>query len=373
MAKRDYYEVLGVSRSASYEEIKKAYRKLAFKYHPDRNPDDPQAEVLFKEAAEAYEVLRDPEKRARYDQFGHEGVNANGFQNFHSTEDIFSTFSDIFSEFFGFGSDQFGSRPQSGTDLRYNLTISFREAAKGTEVDLNVPKRESCDRCQGTGAEPGHRVETCAHCQGAGQVYRSQGFFRVSMPCPVCQGQGTIIRHPCSKCRGRGIVNVKKKIKVRVPAGVDNGSRLRLRGEGEPGKHGGLPGDLYVVIYVQEDDIFKRHGQDLITQMEISFVQAALGARIDVPTLDEPVPMEIPKGTQSGKVFKLKGLGLPYLGSTQKGDLLVEVIVKTPSRLTKKQVELLREFERLEQEKMGSATAKVKSFFKKVMGDTEAG
>ncbi|WP_028574799.1 molecular chaperone DnaJ [Desulfonatronovibrio hydrogenovorans] len=364
--KRDYYEILGVSRQADDEEIKKAYRKLAFKYHPDRNPDDPHAETMFKEAAEAYEVLRDPDKRRRYDHLGHAGLNNNGFEGFNSTEDIFSSFSDIFGEFFGFGTRQSGPRPRSGADLRYNLNISFRDAAKGTEVDLELPKKTICERCSGDGSEPGYSVETCAHCQGAGQVYRSQGFFRVSMPCSVCRGQGTIIPHPCAECRGRGVVTVNKKIKVRIPAGVDNGSRLRLRAEGEPGEHGGPPGDLYVVLYVDEDKIFKRQGQDLITNVEISFVQAALGAKIEVPTLDEPVPMEIPKGTQSGKVLQLKGLGLPHPGSHHKGDLLVQVHVQTPTRISKKQAELLREFERLENQKTGQ---KVKSFFKKVMGE----
>lgn len=364
--KRDYYEVLGVSRQAGDEEIKKAYRKLAFKYHPDRNPDDPQAETMFKEAAEAYEVLRDPDKRQRYDHLGHAGLNNNGFEGFRSNEDIFSSFSDIFGEFFGFGSRQSGPRPQSGADLRYNLNISFRDAAKGTEVELELPKRESCGRCQGSGSEPGHSPETCQHCQGMGQVRRSQGFFQVAMPCPVCRGQGVIIAHPCSECSGRGIVVINKKIKVRVPAGVDNGSRLRLRGEGEPGEHGGPHGDLYVVIYVDEDKIFKRQGQDIIVSEEISFVQAALGSKIEVPTLDDPVTMEIPKGTQSGKVLQLKGLGLPHPGTPHKGDLLVQIHVKTPTRITKKQEELLREFDKLEAQKTGR---KVKRFFQKVMGE----
>ena len=364
--KRDYYEVLGVDRQAGDEEIKKAYRKLAFKYHPDRNPEDPHAENMFKEAAEAYEVLRDPNKRQRYDHFGHAGLNRNGFEGFTSNEDIFSSFSDIFSDFFGFGNRQSGPRPRSGSDLRYNLNVSFRDAAKGTEIQLDLPKRETCKRCGGDGSEPGYSHETCAHCQGMGQVRRSQGFFHVAMPCPVCRGQGFIIPNPCNDCSGRGIVAVNKKIKVRVPAGVDNGSRLRLRGEGEPGEHGGPAGDLYVVIYVDEDKTFKRQGQDLITSVDISFVQAALGAKIEVPTIDEPVSMEIPRGTQSGKVLQLKGLGLPHPGTTHKGDLLVQVHVKTPKRISKKQEELLREFEKLEGKKTGQ---KVKRFFQKVMGE----
>lgn len=365
MSKRDYYEILGVSRDATEEEIKRAYRKLAFKYHPDRNPDDPEAEAKFKEAAEAYEVLRDPQKRAQYDRFGHAGVNGSGFEGFSSAEDIFSTFSDIFAEFFGFGGGS-GSRARPGADLRYNLKISFREAAKGTEVEIKIPKRDRCDRCSGSGAEPGSSVETCRQCGGRGQVYRSQGFFRVSMPCPMCNGRGEVIANPCKRCKGQGVVHVNKKIQVRVPAGVDNGTRLRIRGEGEPGEFGGPPGDLYVVIYVEEDEVFRRQGQDLIIQQEISFVQAALGCKIEVPTLDDPIELQIPKGTQSGKVLKIRGMGLPALNSAYRGDLLVEVIVKTPTDLTKRQVELLKEFEAIEKEKKKS---RVKNIFRKVMGE----
>ncbi|WP_045212069.1 molecular chaperone DnaJ [Desulfonatronovibrio magnus] len=363
--KRDYYEVLGVSKQAGDEEIKKAYRKLAFKYHPDRNPDDPQAENLFKEAAEAYEVLRDPGKRQRYDQFGHAGLSNNGFDGFASNEDIFNSFSDVFSDFFGFGTRSANS-PRSGADLRYNLTISFQEAAKGTEVELDLPKRETCERCSGDGSEPGHSAETCAHCHGRGQIHRSQGFFQVAMPCPICRGQGMMITNPCHDCSGRGIVSKHKKLKVRVPAGVDNGSRLMLRGEGEPGENGGPPGDLYVVLYIEEDKVFKRQGQDLIISVDISFVQAILGDKVEVPTLDDPISMEIPRGTQSGKVLQLKGLGLPHPGKTFKGDLLVKVNVKIPRKVNKKQEELLREFDKLEGKKTGQ---KVKSFFKKVMGE----
>lgn len=368
MSKRDYYEVLGVPRESSGEEIKKAYRRMAMKFHPDRNPGDAEAEASFKEAAEAYEVLRDPQRRSRYDQFGHDGLgNGGGFQGFSSSEDIFSAFSDIFGDFFGFGSaGRRGPRPQAGADLRYNLKISFREAAKGTEVDLKIPKRVSCDGCNGSGAEPGHAPETCGHCGGRGQVVQSQGFFRIAVTCPACHGEGRVVSHPCSKCKGRGTVQETRKIQVRIPAGVDNGSRLRLRGEGEPGEYGGPPGDLYVVIQVEEHDIFERRGQDLLVRTEIGFVQAALGHRIEVPTLDEPVPMDISKGTQSGEIFKLKGLGLPHPGSQSCGDLLIEVTVKTPRRLTKRQEELLREFAKLEADK---PVSKVKNFFKKAMGD----
>ena len=369
MSKKDYYEILGVGRDASDEEIKKAYRKIAFQYHPDRNPDDPDAEYRFKEAAEAYEVLRDADKRARYDQFGHDGVNGNGgFQNFQDAEDIFSAFSDIFGDLFGFssGGSRRGPRPTAGADLRYNLEVSFHDAAKGTEVDLQIPKRVPCSECDGSGSEPGHTPETCQHCGGRGQVQQTQGFFRIATPCPVCRGEGQVITHPCPKCKGRGAVKETRNIKVRIPAGVDNGSRLRLRGEGEPGEHGGPAGDLFVVIYVQEDEMFQRQGQDLLLNAEISFVQAALGDRIEVPTLDEPVQMDIPKGTQSGESFRMKGLGLPHPGSSKVGDLHVTIQVKTPTKLTKRQEELLEEFAKLEEER---PRTRVRNFFKKAMGD----
>jgi len=361
-SRKDYYDILGVPRDASDEEIKKAYRRLAMKFHPDRNPDDPQAEVRFKEAAEAYEVLRDPQKRAQYDRFGHEGLNGAGFQGFRSTEDIFSTFSDIFGEFFGFGTGSRGPRPQAGADLRYNLTLAFRDAAKGREVELQIPRNEQCGGCEGTGAAAGTQPETCRHCGGRGQVHQAQGFFRITVTCPACQGRGEIITAPCPKCHGRGIVRVTRELKVRIPAGVDNGSRLRLRGEGEPGVYKGPPGDLYVVVHVKDDDIFRRQGQHLVVSKEINFVDAALGARIEVPTLDDPVPMDIPKGTQSGHVFKISGLGLPHLGSAHRGDLLLEVQVKIPTSLTSKQEELLREFARLEEDR---PMKRVKRFFSK--------
>ncbi len=363
-SRRCYYEILEVTREASEDEIKRSYRKLAMKYHPDRNPDDAEAEQNFKEAAEAYEVLRDPQKRARYDQFGHDGLNANGFQGFSSSDDIFSAFGDIFGEFFGFGGSSRGrrNRPQAGADLRYNLKISFREAAKGFEKTITIPKNVTCSECNGTGARPGSQPETCRHCNGTGQIHQSQGFFRVVVTCPSCRGEGKIITDPCPKCRGAGQVEEVKELSVRIPAGVDNGSRLRLRGEGEPGHFGGPPGDLYVVLYVEEDKIFKRQDQDLIYTTDITFVQAALGDKIEVPTLDEDAAVSIPKGTQSGEVFKLKGQGLPYLGSSTKGDLLVQVKVVTPTGLSKKQEELLQEFQNLDEEK---PLKKVKNLFKK--------
>lgn len=370
MSKRDYYEVLGVSRGSSEDEIKSAYRKLAFTFHPDRNPDDPEAEASFKEAAEAYEVLRDPAKRQRYDQFGHEGLNDNGFSGFNSNDDIFGAFSDIFSDFFGFSTSRGGTRPRAGADLRYNLDISFREAAKGTEVEITIPMEVPCSECEGSGAKKGTSPQVCGQCGGTGTVQQSQGFFRIAVTCPQCRGQGQVITEPCPECMGRGLVPDERDLKVRIPAGVDNNSRLRLRGEGEAGTHGGPPGDLYVVIRVEPDKVFERQGQNLILSREISFVEAALGHRMEVPTLDDPVNLDIPKGTQSGEVFRLRGLGLPHLGSTHKGDLLVEIRVKTPTHVNKRQEELLREFAELEE---GKPLKKAKDFLKKakdkVMGE----
>ncbi|MBI4807163.1 MAG: molecular chaperone DnaJ [Desulfovibrio sp.] len=363
MTKADYYEILGVPRDADEDEIKKAYRQAAFKFHPDRNPGDAEAESRFKEAAEAYEVLRDPQKRARYDRFGHQGLGDTGFGGFSNAEDIFSTFSDIFGEFFGFGAARGrGPRPQAGNDLRYDLRVSFRDVAMGSEAALKIPKHVSCSECDGTGAAPGSRPETCRQCGGVGQVHQNQGFFRIAVACPVCRGEGTVIVNPCPRCKGRGQTPEVRELKVRIPAGVDDGSRLRLRGEGEPGLHGGPPGDLYVIIHVEEDKTFRRQGQDLIVTLDIGMVQAALGDKVKVPTLEGEETIDIPKGTQSGEVFSLRGKGLPHPGRSHRGDLLVEVIVKTPKSLSKKQEELLREFAKLDEEK---PLKKVKNFFKK--------
>lgn len=375
MSQCDYYEVLGVARGASDDEIKKAYRQLALKYHPDRNPDDSEAENKFKEAAEAYDVLRDPEKRARYDQFGHAGVGNGGKygQGFSSSEDVFSHFSDIFGDLFGFaggatGGRSRGPRPQAGADLRYNLSISFQQAAKGDEIELRLPRRVPCEECNGTGAAPGTTPETCRHCNGTGQVRQSQGFFQLSIPCPVCRGEGKIITSPCPRCKGSGEQQHLRELKVKIPAGVDTGNRLRLRNEGELGVHGGPPGDLYVVITVEDDKTFQRQGQDIIVTREISFVQASLGDRIEIPTLDEPVEFEIPEGTQSGEVFSIAGKGLPYLGTNRTGDLLVEIRVLTPTNLSKKQEDLLREFARLDKEKPMAKVKKMARKLGKAMG-----
>jgi len=371
MAKRDFYEVLGVQKNAAEDEIKKAYRKLAFEFHPDRNPDDPEAEQKFKEAAEAYDVLRDAEKRRRYDTFGHDGLNGNG-AGFSSSEDIFGAFSDIFGEFFGFSAAgrAGGRRAQAGMDLRYNLHISFRQAAKGDEVQLKIPMNVLCPDCKGTGAEPGSDMTDCRQCRGTGHIQQAQGFFRISVTCPACHGRGKIIAKFCPTCHGGGQVSQTRELKVRIPAGVDDGSRLRLRGEGEPGVNGGPPGDLYVVISVEPDKTFERQGQNLILRRSVTFVQASLGDKIEIPTLDEAITVDVPKGTQSGEVFQLRGMGLPHPGGGRKGDLLLEVKVDTPTGLTARQEELLREFARLEEEK---PLKKAKNFFKKakekVMGD----
>jgi len=359
--KRDYYEVLGVGREVDDSALKAAYRKLALKYHPDRNPGDKQAEDSFKEASEAYEVLHDPQKRQIYDQYGHQGLEGTGFSGFGGFDDIFSSFGSIFEDLFGFSNGRGRSRAQRGSDLRYDLNLSFMEAAFGTETEIEVKKAETCTACDGSGCEPGTSPETCGHCQGSGQVSRSQGFFTVRTTCPHCQGNGQSIPHPCQQCRGRGQVVVTKKVSVKIPAGVDNGSRLRLNGEGEAGAQGGPPGDLYVFIGVEPHDFFKRDNSDVICQVPVSFVQAALGDSLKVPTLVGEKTLTIPKGTQFGDVFRFRGEGIASLRTGRRGDQIMQVVIKTPTGLTKKQEQLLKDFAQLEADKLST---KLKNIFK---------
>ena len=361
-AKRGYYEVPGVERNACESDLKKAYRKLALKFHPDRNPGDREAEEKFKEAAEAYDVLRDSNKRQIYDQYGHQGLEGSGFSGFGGFDDIFSSFGDIFEDFFGFGGGRRSrSRIQRGADLRYDMQLSFMEAAFGVEKEIDVEKAVTCNDCEGSGASPGAGPETCPQCGGSGQVGRSQGFFTVRTTCGQCRGRGQIIANPCRTCRGQGKVLARKTVSVRIPAGVDNGSRLRLSGEGEAGVYGGPPGDLYVFIHVQSHDFFKRDDTHVICQIPISSVQAALGDTVSVPTLKGESDLEIPKGTQPGDIFRLRGEGIPSLRNGHRGDQIVQVNVKTPTNLNKKQVTLLKEFASLEESKF---TSKLKNILK---------
>ena len=360
--KRDYYEVLGVNRDASDDDLKSSYRKLALKYHPDRNPDNKDAEEKFKEASEAYEVLRDSQKRSIYDQFGHQGLEGSGFHGFGGFEDIFSSFGDIFEDFFGFGGRRRSrTRAHRGSDLRYDIMLSFMDAAFGTETEIEIEKLEKCKTCDGNGCEPGTSTETCGQCQGSGQMSRSQGFFTVRTTCNRCHGAGQTIPNPCSTCKGKGQVLESKKVSIKIPAGVDSGSRLRLTGEGEAGVYGGPPGDLYVFINVKPHEFFQRSETDIICQVPISFVQAALGDKIMIPTLNGEKKLDITKGTQPGDLFRFNGEGIPSLHSKKRGDQIIQVFVKTPTNLTKKQESLLKEFADLETEKFSN---KLKSLLK---------
>ena len=348
MSKRDYYEILNVERTATDAEIKRAYRSLAVQYHPDKNPGDAAAEEKFKECAEAYSVLSDAQKRASYDRFGHQGVGA-GAGGFDAG---FSDFGDIF-DMFGFG-DMFGGRQQRrttvqrGSDLRYDLEITLEDAATGRDETLRIPRLETCDECSGTGAEKGTTAETCVTCSGSGQTRFTQGFFSVMRTCGNCGGQGKIIKSPCSKCRGAGRVEKQKTIEIKIPAGVDTGSRLRVSGEGEAGIGGGPSGDLYVVLHIKEHTQFERQGENLYSAVPVTFAQAALGAEITVKTLDGEEELKIPAGTQTGTVFRVKGHGMPNLGGRGKGDLFVAVTLVTPKSLTKEQRKLLEQLAEVE-------------------------
>tara|TARA_R110001592_G_scaffold83774_1_gene248104 strand:- start:25891 stop:27024 length:1134 start_codon:yes stop_codon:yes gene_type:complete len=346
MVKRDYYEILSVERSVDGKEIKKAYRRLAMKYHPDRNPDDAQAEEKFKEATEAYEVLSDEQKRAAYDRHGHAGVEQNGGGGFNGGGNFSDIFGDVFGDIFG-GAGGGGGRARStrGADLRYTLDLDLEDAVKGTSVKIRVPTNVSCKPCGGTGAAKGSKPETCTMCQGAGQVRMQQGFFSVQQTCPQCRGQGTTIKDPCSSCHGMGVIQEQKTLSVKVPPGVDTGDRIRLAGEGEAGTRGAPSGDLYVQVSVKEHSIFVRDGKNLYCEVPISLVDAALGGELEVPTLDGRVKLRIPEETQTGKLFRLRGKGVAPVRGGGAGDLMCRVTVETPVNLSKKQKDILREFQ----------------------------
>jgi len=348
MAKRDYYETLGVARNASEDEIKKAYRRLAMKYHPDRNPDDKTAEEKFKEAKEAYEVLSDARKRSAYDQFGHAGVDAGAAAGAGAAHGRGAAFTDIFSDVFGdiFGAGRAGAGAvHAGADLRYNLDISLEDAVHGTTVNIRVPAQAACRACGGSGAKPGTKPTVCPTCGGQGQVRMQQGFFSLQQTCPRCRGSGELISDPCATCHGQGRIQEPKTLSVKIPAGVDNGDRIRLSGEGEAGFKGGPPGDLYVHINVREHPIFTRDGNDLLCEVPVSFITAALGGELEVPTLDGRVKLKIPPETQSGKLFRLRGKGVRSVRGGEAGDLLCRVTVETPVNLNARQKALLNELE----------------------------
>ncbi len=349
MMKRDYYEVLEVEKNATEGELKKAYRRLAMKYHPDRNPGNKESENIFKEVKEAYETLSDARKRAAYDQFGHEGVEGAGmggagFSDFGGFGDIFET---VFGDMFGGGGARGGgrSRVYRGADLRYDLSLSLEEAVSGTEVKIRIPKEVTCETCKGSGAKPGTHVGTCSTCGGRGQVRVQQGFFSIQQTCPSCRGSGKHIEHPCSACRGSGVVHDTKNLTVKIPAGVDSGDRIRLSGEGGAGMNGGPAGDLYVQVNVKPHPIFTREDSHLFCEVPINMVTAALGGEMEVPTLDGRAMLKVPAGTQTGKSFRLTGKGVKPVRGGPTGDLLCRVVVETPVNLTEKQKELLREFE----------------------------
>jgi molecular chaperone DnaJ len=346
MAKRDYYEVLGVSRTASADEIKKSYRRLAMKHHPDRNKDDSAAGGKFKEAKEAYEVLSDSEKRATYDRFGHEGFSArSGAAGGFGAEGFGDIFGDVFGDIFGGGRQRAGSQVFRGADLGFELRLDLEKAVNGDTVTIDVPTRVTCEACDGSGARKGTEPVKCSTCGGVGQVRMQQGFFSIQQTCPACKGAGTVIGDPCDDCHGRGRVHKTKTLSVKVPAGVDDGDRIRLSGEGEAGRNGGPPGDLYVEISVNSHKLFTRDGADLACEIPVSMAAATLGGDVELPTLDGNVSLKVPAGTQSGKVFRLRGKGVTRVRDARKGDLFAKVSVETPINLTAEQKELLRQFD----------------------------
>lgn len=370
MAKTDYYELLGVGKDVDEGSLKKAYRKLAMKYHPDRNPDDKEAEAKFKEVKEAYEVLSDSKKRAAYDRFGHAGVDgmsgasSRGAEGFGGFGDVFGDiFGDIFGGARGGGS---GGGVYRGADISYTLEISLEDAAKGIETKIRVPSMETCETCHGSGAKPGTKAKTCPSCEGRGQIRMSQGFFSLQQTCPRCHGSGQTIDTPCATCHGEGRVKQSKTLSVKIPAGISQGDRIRLSGEGESGTNGGPPGDLYVQIKVKPHPVFTRQNDDLHCEVPISFATAALGGAVDVPTLDGKATITVPSETQTGKIFRLRGKGIKGLRSHKAGDLLCHVTVETPIRLTEAQRELLRQFEASTTENPDKHAPRTKSFREKV-------
>jgi molecular chaperone DnaJ len=375
--KRDYYEILGVERGINEEDLKRAYRKLAVKFHPDKNPDDHSAEEKFKEIGEAYEVLSDSSKRAAYDRYGHaafQGGMGGGGGGFHDPFEVFREVfgggggGGIFDQFFGGGSGMDSSGRQRGSDLRYDLQITLEEAARGCEKEIEIRKLDSCEPCGGSGAQKGSKAVTCPTCRGRGQVVVSRGFFQVAQTCPACHGTGRIIEKPCHSCQGEGRVEKTSRVKIKIPAGIDSESRLRSTGGGEAGLRGGGSGDLYVVVHIKEHEVFTRNGMDLNCEVPIPFTTAALGGEIRVPTLDGAVSLKIPAGTQGGSTFRIRGLGMPALQGTAKGDILTYVQVEVPTRLNGEQREVLQKFAELCGEENNpihkSFYDRVKSFFK---------
>ena len=368
MAKRDFYEILSVNRDASDDEIKKAYRRLAMKYHPDRNPDNPKAEDHFKEVKEAYEILADPDKRAAYDQYGHAGVDPQAGMGGAGAGGFSDAFGGIFDEIFGGRRGGGGGRSSvyRGADLRYNLEVTLEQAAFGTETKIRIPTMEVCEACHGSGAKAGTQPKTCPTCQGGGQVRLQQGFFSIQQTCPKCHGTGRFIADPCSPCHGSGRVKQHKTLAVKIPAGVDEGDRIRLSGEGEHGINGGPSGDLYVQIHLKAHPVFQREQNDLHCEMPISFTTAALGGEIDIPTLDGAAKIRVPSETQSGKTFRLRGKGIKGVRSHAHGDLLCHVVVETPVHLTERQKELLRELEESSRENSAHHNPRAKSWMDRV-------
>jgi molecular chaperone DnaJ len=363
MARRDYYEILGVQKNCTLEDLKKAYRKLALEYHPDRNPGSKESEERFKEANEAYSVLSDPQRREQYDLYGHAAPSGQGFEGFGGFG--FGGVEDILNDFFGLGSvfSGFRDRSRRGADLRYNLTVTFEEAVFGAEKDIVVPRTGACQECSGTGAKKGTRPERCGACNGRGQVTVQQGFFSLSRTCGRCRGTGEVIKEHCPPCAGSGTVQEKRQLKMKIPPGVDNETRLKLRGEGEAGRGGASAGDLYVVISVKEHPFFARNGADLFCEVPITFSQAALGSEIEVPTLGGKKKLVIPAGTPSAREFVLRSEGVTVINSHRRGNLVVRVLIDVPKKLTKRQKELLTEFQHISEESPGPAS---RTFFEKV-------